>query len=342
MKPEIYEPAGWVNVPWIASRGNWLNVLIGARQVGKTYGTLKYHLLNHVPHILLRRTTDELKFIGGNSELDPYKALEREGLYYKLSAAGGFYTIMEHDGEGQTLPGTQIGLALSLPQIAHIRGFNGSAFESMVLDEAVPEKGVRVLRTEGEQLLNAYTTIAGNRELEGRPPLKLWLLSNSNNINSPILEALNLMDDIISMQNRGLEWVEHDGICIFNAKSAKITEQRKNAVLARQIRKDSPFAQMAYNNEWAYDKSPLIRQRSIKGLTPLCSYDERMYLWEGPDSIYVCTAHHKADRYDNSDFSTAQFRSNFAWLKPWYAEGMIFFSNVKLLAMFKRIFNIDF
>lgn len=342
MKPDLYEPAGWVNVPWIAGRGNWLNVLIGARQVGKTYGVLRYHLQEKISHILLRRTTDELKFIGGNSELDPYKALEREGYYYKLNAAGGFYNVVEHDGEGKAMPGTQLGLGLSLPQIAHIRGFNGSAFDSMILDEAVPEKGVRVLKTEGEQLLNAYTTISGNRELEGRQPLKLWLLSNTNNINSPILDALNLMDDIIKMQSRGWEWLEHDGICIFYGKSEKITDRRKQTVLARRVRSDSAFSQMAYNNEWAYDQSPLIKQRPIKGMTPLCSYDDRLYLWEDDSSVYVCGAKHKADRYSKDDFSTAQFVGNYLWLKPWYANGMITFSDVKLLAMFKQIFNIDF
>ena len=38
----LYTNEGWLNFDYIASKGAWLNVIIGKRQVGKTYGTLKY------------------------------------------------------------------------------------------------------------------------------------------------------------------------------------------------------------------------------------------------------------------------------------------------------------
>lgn len=341
MKLDLYTPEGWINVPAIAERPTWLKVLIGARQVGKTYGTLKYHLDQHIPFILMRRTTEELKFIANNSELDPFAKFAPE-YHTMIKGASGSYIICDYDGEGAVVPGSERGIALSLPLISHIRGFDGSRFQSVVLDEAVPEKGVRVLSTEGDSLLNAYTTISGNRELEGRPPLTLWLLANTNNINSPILDALDLTDDIIRMRSKGQEYFEADGVSIFQGRSQAITDKRRQTALARRVRQDGAFAQMAYNNEWAYDDSPVIQARSIRGMTPVCSYDKKLYFWEDNASLYCCAAKHKTCPYNNSDFETAQFIADNKWMLRWYAEGMVTFASIKELAIFKRLFDIDY
>lgn len=342
MKPDIYEPAGWINVPWIASRPTWLKVLIGARQVGKTYGTLKYHLDHDIPFLLLRRTTKELNTIGKNPKYDPFLKFVPE-YHVRLFQYDESYNIQDYDDDGKAIPGTYHGTADSLPHIATVRGYDGSSFQSLILDEAVPEKIVRVLKAEGEAMLNAYTTISGNRELEGHQPLTLWLLSNTNNINSPILAAFNLLDDLMSMQARHEEYREtKTGVSIFFGKSEKIIEKRKQTVLARQVSADSTFARMAYGNEWAYDESPQIRTRNIKGMTPLCSLGESLYLWEDSSGIYGCGARHKTERYADNDFERAQFVANYRWLVRWYAEGLVTFSNLKLLAMFRQLFNIDF
>lgn len=337
---DLYTPEGWINVPAIAARPTWLKVLIGARQVGKTYGTLKYHLDNGIPFILMRRTTEELNFIANNNELDPFMKFLPE-YHTRIYGKKKTYTIVDYDDEG-IIPGTEHGIVMSLPMVSHVRGFDGSRFESVVLDEAVPEKGVIVRQTEGDSLLNAYTTIAGNRELKGKPPLILWLLSNTNNINSPILDALDLTDEIIRMKNKGREYVEFDGVSIFQGRSEIITGRRRETVLARRVKSDGAFSKMAYNNEWAYDESPIIKTRNIRGMVPLCSYAGFMYLWEDGSSIYVCGARHKVQPYQDNDFSRSQFVADNRWLVRWYAEGMVTFSDLKLLSRFKQLFGIVF
>lgn len=339
---KLYDDNGYINVEAIAERPTWLKVLIGARQVGKTYGVLKHYLKSGEPFILLRRTTDELNFIGKNSALDPFKTFEPE-YHVRLSGEGGSFIISDYDPEnGSLIQGGRRGIALSLPQISHIRGFDGSGFKAIIFDEAVPEKGVRVLKSEGESLLNAYTTINGNRELRGEPPITMWLLANSNNIQSRILESLNLIDDIIFMRAKNLEYYEKNGVSLFHGASRRIIEQRQETALARQISDKSEFAGMAFRNEWSYDESPLIKMKSIKGCTPVCSYDDQLYMWEDASGIYVCTAPHKVERYGGSAFETSQFVSNYLWLSRWYLEGWVTFSNIKLLALFKRVFELDY
>ena len=46
-KIELYEKDGWLNIPEIDKLGTWCNVIIGPRQVGKTYGTLKRLITEH-------------------------------------------------------------------------------------------------------------------------------------------------------------------------------------------------------------------------------------------------------------------------------------------------------
>lgn len=337
MDIKLYDDAGFINVPAIAARPTWLKVLIGARQVGKTYGTLKYYIESGEKFILLRRTTAELQFIGNNAQLDPFSKFAPE-YHVRIQPSGGSYVIGDYNEDG-TLESVR-GVALSLPQISHIRGFDGSQFKAIIFDEAIPEKGVRVLKSEGDALLNAYTTISGNRELEGKPPLQLWLLCNTNNINSGILEALNLTDDILYMRSRGLEYFERGGVSIFQGRSKKIIDKRKETALARQIA-GGEFAGMAYDNEWSYDESPLIGQRSIRGMKPLCGFDD-MFIWENERSFYVCRVKHKTEVYKAGRYEKAEFIANYRWLARWYAERQMIFSDLKMLSKFRQIFDIDY
>ena len=78
MSDFLYTPEGWLNIPYIAGQPAWLIVIIGKRQVGKTYGARKYMLDNNIYHILLRRTTAELDTISASPDLNPCKVFEPE------------------------------------------------------------------------------------------------------------------------------------------------------------------------------------------------------------------------------------------------------------------------
>ena len=335
---QIYLDSGYLNIPEIAKHPGWLKVIIGARQVGKTYGTLKYHVDNDIPHILLRRTSAELQLIGDSVDLNPYKVLEPEhriGIFKQ----GKYYRICDYDEEGK--PQAPRGMALSLAMISHIRGFSGRSFASIIYDEAIPEKGVIVRQSEGDSLLNAYTTINGNRELEGCAPCQLWLLANSNDINSPVLDALNLTEPILKMRRRGLEMLSTDDYIIVQPNKSPIAARRSQSALMRQISSGSEFYGMAINNEFSYDQSPLIINMPLKGLSPLFNFDSRLYAWEGDNRIYICRAPHKGAYYAGR-YGAGQLVADYRWIKRYYAEGLVYFSDAALLGEFKRLFKLDY
>lgn len=331
----IYTDQGYLSIYDIAGLDAWLFVVIGARQIGKTYGTLKYHIDHDIKHILLRRTREELEMIGSSPELNPYKVFWPE-YDVSIDKKGKYFLIKDHAEESVR------GVALALSQIAHIRGFSGAEYESIIFDEFIPEKGVIRRSTEGDALLNAYTTINGNRELHGLPPCRLWLLANSNDINSPILEALNLTDSVLEMRRKGKEMLLKDGVCIVQPRSTQIVGQRAQTALMRQIRPDSEFYGMAISNEFSYDESPLIKNMPIKNMKPLFSFDDVLYAWEGDNVVYICRAQHNKNAYQYSSYDREKLKKDWLWIVRAYAEELVYFSDMRLLALFKNLFELDF
>lgn len=344
---DLYTSDGWLNFDYIADRGKWLNVIIGARQVGKTYGCLKYMLDNNLYHMLLRRTTAELELIAADNSLNPY--LKFDGIYQTslFRKHEGLCRICDYetDENGKMKPTLQRGLALSLPEIAHIKGFSGDKFTELVFDEAVPEKGVITRSSEGESFLNGYTTINANREIDKinpRPPVRVWLLSNSNRIDSPVFEALNVIDMILYARRKDLEELYDDGVAVIQPKSEVIINQRKETALMKLISKKSAFYGMAIENEFSYDKSPYITTLSIKGMQPLFKIG-MFTCWQNGDGFYICRAPFTGKTqsvFEDDNNGREQVRTMYAILKAYYYAGLVKFSDLYAITIFKRIFNI--
>ena len=87
-KVNLYTPDGWIDIESIAKLGCWLNVIVGARQVGKTYGILKHLVVNDISAIYLRRTADELELVSSSADLNPFMALEKEGYHVDILKEG--------------------------------------------------------------------------------------------------------------------------------------------------------------------------------------------------------------------------------------------------------------
>jgi len=341
---DLYLPSGYLNFEYIDTLPFWLCLILGKRQIGKTYGCLQLMLRKNYYHILLRRTTAELDTISASPDLNPYKVFEPEFKTGLFKQAKKLCRICDYtlDEEGRDTPTDQRGIATSLAEIAHVRGFSGAAFTDLVLDEAIPEKGVITRKTEGEAFLNAYVTIDGNRELSGKPPLRAWLLANTNRIDSPILESLNLIDDILYMRRKNREQLLTDrGVLILQPDSRMISEQRAQTALMKQVSKKSDFYGMAMENEFAYDQSPYIKTQSIKGMQPAWCYDD-IYCWSNADGFYICRAKFKGgDRYDSTRVDQERLSMTWGAMKPYYYAGMISFSDLRTLYVFKNIFGID-
>lgn len=332
----LYLRDGWLDVPALAERGCWLNVITGPRQVGKTYGTLKYLIEQQQPFILMRRTVEEVQFLGINEAVNPF-AVFRPEHDIKMDRAGKILNIKENDDI--------IGICLGLPTVATIRGFSAERFTDIVFDEFIPEKHVITRKTEGDALLNAYTTINGNRELEGRPPVRLWLLANSNNINSPILASLGLIDPVLRMREKKEELYIKNGVLICQPSSEKIIEQRRLTAMLNHLQQTGSaqrFTGMALENEFSYNDQTMVGKMPLGGLKPLSGIG-MAYVWQRDDGfLYICRAPHRTEIYENSEYMRERFRDDYWWIFDAYRAGEIRFADLHLLEFIKALFDIKF
>ena len=85
---DLYTGDGWVNVPAVAALGCWCNIIIGKRQVGKTFGTLKYMLDENKYFLYMRRTVNELQAVAADPDLNPFNALQSVGYDIGILKAG--------------------------------------------------------------------------------------------------------------------------------------------------------------------------------------------------------------------------------------------------------------
>ncbi len=332
----IYTADGWLDVPELAKYNCWLNVITGPRQVGKTYGTLKYLIEQKQPFILMRRTVEEVQFLGINQAVNPFAVFQPEH-EITMDRAGKILNIKENDDI--------IGICLGLPTVATIRGFSASRFTDIVFDEFIPEKHVVQRKTEGDALLNAYTTINGNRELDGKPPVRLWLLANSNNINSPILKALGLIDPVLRMREKGQQLYVKNGVLICQPTSEKIIEQRRLTAMLKHLQETGSaqrFTGMALDNEFSYNDNTLVGKMPLSGLKPLCAIG-LLYFWQRDDGfLYVCRAPHRTEIYKDTEYTRESFRNDYWWLFDQYRAAQMRFADLHLLEAFKALFDIKF
>lgn len=332
----IYTKDGWLDVAHIerVADRNDINfiVIIGKRQVGKTYGVLKHMLDNDKRFVFTRRVKEELKMIskGVNS---PFEKIDEYKDRITFDKASEYTSTIERiDTDGEEEHKTIIGIGTALTTIGNIRGFNGDIYTDWVFDEFIPEEQLFKVRNERDTFLNAHTTINGNRELEGRPCLRTWLLSNSNNLNSGILDALEITREVERMSLKGEESriIKDRGIMIILPESKKIIDQRKRGGLYRAIGKESQFARMAYGNEFAYNdfsdvgSRPLVEYNAFIALGKMT-----VYLHKNDKSLYVTNyfRHNAKYQYADTESGRNKFRRDFPELRAVYEHNRIIFQD---------------
>lgn len=333
----LYLKSGYLDFDHIekVANGNNINfiVLIGKRQVGKTYGTLDLMLRRGYYFALLRRTADEMKFI----TVDVNNPFEKLPYSVKIETESKYTAKIERfDGEEPA----RIGSVMALSTVAKIRGFDGSKYTQLVYDECIPETHVIRLRNEGDAFLNCYTTIAGNRELEGAPPLRAWLLANSNDIGAPILAALGIADIVerMSYSKQEMAVLSDRGIMVILPASEAVTDRRTKTALYRAVGTDSDFAKMSLQNEFSYNDASDVKRVNIKQYKPLVRVVDNFTIWEHKDdgTVYITppTNYPPPKQYNNDDAGRRQFKNDFPDARAVYLNGGVSFQTVGVKSLF--------
>lgn len=343
--PDLYLSDGWVNARlWFDDPAPFV-IALGGRGIGKTFGALDVLTEDGAPkHIYMRRTQAQIDACK-LSELNPYKSVnEARGRSYIMSAMGkytaGVYLGEEKDGALRP-SGAPVGLGIALSVFSNIRGVDGLGYNVLLFDEFIKEAHERPFAREGDAFLNAYETLNRNRELQGREPLKAVLLSNSNDLRSPILDALGVVDLIDRMQRKGKHYASAaDGaISIYLYPDSPISERKRETALYR-VANSADFKQMALNNEFSAANYEGVRSCPLREFTPLVSIgDVTVYAHVNNGTFYVVDGVKAAIRYTTLPNDLKAFRRAYVYLYDALLRRDLFYASAPVKVRFERVFE---
>lgn len=346
----LYTEEGWMNFSGILENTTDYPIVIinGGRGTGKTFGALQY--VRQHPEIgmflYLRRTQSQLDIIN-KQEFSPFTDVDRvtgmNTIAVPLSKYNaGYYNATEAEENKWEATGALLGMSAALSTISNIRSFRSAGITILIYDEYIPESHDRPLRDEAGALFNAYETINRNRELSGKAPLKMFLMANTNRIDSPILERLGIMNTVAKMEAQGRDrfLIPDRGIAIFSLLDSPISGKKKNTALYRAIQGDR-MAEMSLNNKFTDIDWSRIKPQNIKNLLPMVVIDGLcIYRRKDHTGYFVTDFVTGSPPLYNSQDEIRKGLVKYNFLFTAYMADKIRFGSMENLQKFKRLFKI--
>lgn len=247
-------------------------VYIGGRGIGKSYSALR-DLAIDMPEtekwIYMRRTGKEIEACStefGN----PFKTINKDFGTTIVPESGGkgaaefFYDYKNEDNP------ELVGYGVALSTFAGLRSMDLSDVTVTVFDEFIPERQVKRIKAEGEALLNFYETVNRNRELQGRPPMRLILLANAIDLSNPILETLGIISEIENMisHREHRRTIPQRGLYIERVGKVGVTNAKAHTALYKLANAD--FTNDTLNADFlSADLTTILKSPNLKEYKPV-------------------------------------------------------------------------
>lgn len=289
---------------------NWLYIIIGGRNTGKTYSTLKFVKDNRIKFVFVKRTVEDVDLICSNTksnkysfDLSPFKSINRDfnsniRAFKIFNGLGGFWNC---DDENEPV-GDPIGYICALSIVQKLRGFDLSECDYIIFDEFIPQPWERVSRKEGEQIMELYKTVGRDREHRGKEALKLIALANATKASNPLCNIVEVTDDIVDMVANEIEYNNNDrNIFIRILKNNEIFDEvEKNSKIYNAMN-ETAWGQVAFNNKFGYDDFSEVKKVNINRYKCLLRFKYKkdwFYLYYNDKGyFYVCTSASKHFEY---------------------------------------------
>lgn len=346
----MFDNNGYLDFQYIMDHSLTYTFIVGGRGIGKTFGALKYVLDNNVKFIFLRRTQTQIDMIK-NEDLNPFRALESvlgedyATVIKKLNKNITAVYRAEKDADGiYKACGLPLGYLMALSTIANIRGFDASDVDCLIYDEFIGEKHESKIQHEGTAFLNAIETIARNRELSGRKPLKVIGLSNSNMLANPLFIELQLVTECEKMLKRGqtLKNLPLRDLTLILLNITPISEKKAQTSLYKLAGRDSSFSKMAIDNEFTAEEMADIKSLSLREYRPIVTVGElNIYRHKSRNDYYI-TGHSSGSpsRYDSSPMELKRFRHDYYYLWLAYLRRAVIFESYIYKVLFEKYYEV--
>ena len=344
----LYHTNGYANIPEILKQGMPFNFVVGGRGTGKTYGALDHVARSGIRFCLMRRTQSQLETIA-RSETNPFKSVvaamdvdwTAEPVVAGKSIYAYYQTTME---EGKMVYGNLMGYAVALSTIANLRGFDMSDVELLIYDEFIPESHERKMKFESDAFLNAYETINRNREIQGRKPLQVLCLANSNDFANPLFIGLGLVGTLEKMlrEHRETYINPQRGIGLYLLTDSPIST-RKAATAVYRLTAGSSFYDMAVQNAFAGQDDPDIQSVKLRDYIPLVCVGELCIYKHRSEPTYYISVHVSGtvSKYSGTGIDMGRFAATHKGIFMAAMAGRCIYESHLCKALFLRYLGFD-
>ena len=331
---KLYDKNGWINWDYISKLPSTFIMIIGPRGTGKTYGLFKHLIENHKPFIYLRRLQAQLD-ISKTPAGNPFNKLNSDiGMDIKPKKRSKLC-------EFETADGDPVAVGTALSTISTVRGFDFSAYDTIVFDECIPMIGERPIKNEFESFLNFYETVNRNREIEGRAPVKCFMLGNANQLVNAYFSGWHFTKTALKMID-GKQMVYHtpDGTrTIIMLINSPISKKKSETALYKNA--SAGFLSMALDNAFRTDQT-IIASKPLREYVHVVSVGEiGIYKHKARREYYVSNTIQKLPYYEDYGISLKQFQTDYALFRYIYMTKKIFvFESYENEILFRNYINL--
>lgn len=340
---QLYLPNGYADMAAIIRTNMPFLFCIGGRGTGKTYGALRYVLETGTRFCLMRRTQTQLDNIA-KPETNPFKTIVRDmGLDWYCDPAPvskniyAFYrTRIQEDAPVHE---DVLGYGVALSTISSLRSYDMSDVDFVIFDEFIPESHERSIKNESDAFFNSYESINRNRELQGRRPLQVLCMANSNDFASPILIGAGLVSTVENMIRKGrTDYINpQKGIGIFLLTGSPISNRKKQTALYK-LTTGTAFEEMAINNAFAGSDDPDVMSVDLREYNPVVGLGEVMIYRHKSAATYYISAHSSGScpRYSGDGIDMKRFFASYKMIMLAVFKGKVTYESHLVKALFLR------
>ena len=283
----------------------WCYLVVGGRSTGKTYNSLLDCINNKRGFLFVKRTIKDVDNLCKRKKLNPFNKINlKEGRDIKV--------IPESDGFGYFIDEDEnvVGYVGALTGLGKFTGFDLYDVDWIIFDEYIPRKWDRFMYSEGEMLLDLYFTVSRDRELEGRPPLKLICLANATTLSNPVNDALRITDSMAEMiaDNKDILYIKDREIVIRMLKHHEISEDLKHTAFYKGV-SGTKFGAMAFDNEFSNDDFSQVNRSTLKGYRCKCSFvyqNITYYVYKKGSYYYITKSPGNTNKHYDLDMTIDQ------------------------------------
>lgn len=342
---KIYNKEGYPDWVHIYTTAEPFTMIVSARGVGKTYGLLKYVIENRIKFLYVRRLKVQID-ISCTRAANPFNALNNDGVcdVAPYRDSGGIVSFFEEDynvnKEKNEPVGDAVGYAVDLSTIQNMRGMSFDNIECIIFDEFIANAGEKPIKNEFGALLNLYETVNRNRELQGKLPVKCFMLGNANKLNNVYFSEWHLTGIALRMI-RGKQFVyTRPGLKLYILQDSPISAKKAKTGLYQVANND--FIQMALNSEFRTDETN-IKSYNLNELKYECSIGELgIYRIRANNHYYISSLARKARYYKSYGYDLNKWNYDYWGMATRYTEGKLVFESYDCELIFREYLNLNY